>query len=414
MAEDNINHFKLAMDCWIQVNLGSNIEDFFQGFFYSDIYEPGKVSIFNDSLNVFLLCCNTYANDTSGGKRAFQLRDTLLLSSVIQYLMHKDKITINEFRNRIRILRNFINNSEDEIRENRMKMLLKESDSIIIKGIISIEIGGYNENQKRQEIEKQAWLLEHGNEKDILFRLEDHNLLRGSIDILGLEHPELFEKFILLFNGIDHGLIHRALLTFGDYSQSLRGGWRNIFGRDNTWRDLFVRSNQRNNFDDTKRIVCQLLSGMPKTDIEEYLNSLIKTYIADEKTEKSWRYYFVKYPAMNEGRSGIYCRRSGSGRLGNEYEIIMMNTSYSLSGYHWDPFLYVLSKEFPETVTLGNYNSLLKIKSNEFLLQCFNDCWELSIADGSKKECYPIRQDSNSVDIEDRLDIARRIINENI
>jgi hypothetical protein len=412
-AKDNINYFKSAMDCWLDVNLGSGIKDFFQGIFYSDAYESGKVNIFNtnNELNLFLSCCNTYTNNKAGGRRTFQLRDTLLLYAVIQYLIsYKDKITPGEFTERIRIIRNLINNSEDEIREDRMKVLLDESDSIVSQGIISIESFGYNENQKRQEIEKQAWLLKNDNKRDSLFKLEDHSLLRGSIDIIGLEHPELFEKFILLFDNADYGLINRALLTFGDYSQSLgEGGWRNMFGRGNTWRELFTKSNRRGGFENTKEILWHLLSVLPGNNIETYLNSIIETYITDEKTEKTWCYYFVKYPCMNDGRSGMYCRCSGSGKLENTYEIIMMNTPYSLTGYHWDPFLYVLSKELSDIVIFGNYNDPLKIKSINASLKCFNNRWELILADGTKKEYY-INQDLNNIDIEDRLDKAREII----
>jgi hypothetical protein len=412
-AENNINYFKYAMDCWRYANLKSEIKEFFQGLFYSSGYESGKVNIFNKEkeLNLFLSCCNTYANDKAGGRRTFQLRDTLLLYSVIQYLIYKDKykITEDEFRKRIRIIRNLINNSEDEIREDRMKILLDESDSIVLLGKIPDKSSGYNENQKRQEIKKQAWLLENDDKKDSLFRLEDHSLLRGSIDIIGVEQPELFEKFILLFNNDDYGLINRALLTFGDYSQSLgRNGWRNMFGRANTWRELFVKSNSHGGFENTKKILCCLLSALPENGIDIYLNSIIEAYITDEKTEKSWRYYFVKYPRMNDGVSGMYCRRSGSGKLENTYEIIMMNTPRSLTGYHWDPFLYTLSKELSDIVILGNYDHPLEIKNVGASLGCFNNYWELTLADGTKKK-HHITQ-LNNIDSEDRLDIARKII----
>jgi hypothetical protein len=409
-AEDNINYFKYAMDCW--ANLRLEIKEFFQGFFYSSTYETGKVNIFNNELNLFLSCCNTYDNDKAGGRRTFQLRDVLLLYSVIQYRIYKDehKISSDEFSRRIRIIRNLINNSEDEIREDRMKVLLDESDSIVLRGIIPDKSPGYNENQKREEIKKQAWLLKNDDKKDSLFRLEDHSLLRGAIDIIGVERPELFEKFILLFTNDGHSLINRALLTFGDYSQSLGwNGWRNMFGRANTWRELFVKSNRRgSDFEHTKKILCRLLSALPENDIEAYLNSIIEAYITDDTPQKSWRYYFVKYPLMNAGVSGMYCRCSESGKLENTYEIIMMNTPHSLTGYHWDPFLYTLSKELPDIVTLENYYSPLKINRVGASLRCFNNHWELTLADGTKKE-YPIPQENN-IDIEDRLDIARKII----
>ena len=79
----------------------------------------------------------------------------MLLYSINTYLQNKDEISEKQFTRRIRILRNLIWNSQDEIREDRMRNLLSESKKIITTGIIPVsEKGdlGYNVNQKNEEV----------------------------------------------------------------------------------------------------------------------------------------------------------------------------------------------------------------------------------------------------------------------
>ena len=76
----------------------------------------------------------------------------------------------------------------------------------------------FNVNQLNEEIEKIDWVNQNEKDKEILFELEDHNLLNGQISILGIENINLKNRFYSLFN-CDWDKVDCALLATGDYRQ---------------------------------------------------------------------------------------------------------------------------------------------------------------------------------------------------
>ena len=305
-ANDNILYLISSFDCWHKLD----ILKFFENTFTKHEYQGGKVKIYQDDLNIFKECLDNYG-EYSGRNRRFPLNKMLLLYSIITYLQNRDSISEDQFCRRIRIIRNLIWNSTDEIRDDRMRTLLNESEKIILSGEIPIsESGelGFNVRQKEEERKKIDWLIDSQENEDELYHLEDHSLLKGGISIVDLNVSNNFNKFRLLFNKCNKDLISRILLTIGDYSQFI--SWRFQFGaryNESVWFDLFHPTKQRSRFENTFKIINKLLSSLDESNInDEYLEKCVDTYLDNNETPKDWSYYLVKYTPMRQGNFGMY------------------------------------------------------------------------------------------------------------
>lgn len=417
-AEENLNFLFKALDCWKE--LGS-IDDFFIDYFSMSKYEKDKVCLYSEDVNLFKQCCDEYGNVVNG-RRSFTLNNSLYLYAVLQYLLNKDKINNEQFIERIRIVRNLVLNSTFEVRETRFKALLNDIQGVIINQQINMSTLGFNEIQKQEEVDKISWRLDNKELIDSLNELEDHFLLMGSIPIIGLENPETFSfrarKFSLLFDGkISYKLISKAMLVINDYSQ-LVSTWRFLFGNEynSTWRELFTKSKQRKNFDITKEVLLQLIEMIDDNidnflinSIDNFLINNIDNYLDNPETLKDWRYYFIKYPTMRKGNSGVFWWKNDPTRVKeNPYEIIMMNTSISLNGKHWDPFLYTIYKDdaFEGEFTLEEYGAPLIINKTLRKVYCKNSCWEIYDVDNVLIRSIEIPQ-HNGIDTIDRIKLFK-------
>jgi hypothetical protein len=410
-AKENINYLKNSFDCWLKLD----IVDFFNRFFSQDIYKSGKVKLYQEDLNIFKECLDNYG-EYSGRNRRFPLNKILLLYSIITYLQNTERISEEEFRKRIRIVRNLIWNSTDEIRDERMKTLLFEVETITLTGEIPIaEKGdlGFNVRQKEEERNKIEWLKTNSQLEEELFHLEDHTLLKGCIAIVDLNNSHNFNKFRLLFDSCNKDLINRALLSIGDYSQFI--SWRYQIGaksNDSVWFDLFHPTKQRQGFDKTVIILNTLLSDIEEAEINnESLEKFVNIFIDNDETPLDWRFYLVKYSSMRQGNFGMFYWRN---RAEKPYEIIMMNTEKSIGGRNWDISLYTLNSlsEFSKKLSLGDYayqGDKLRLINSDIVIECLND--KYVVTQNEEQTEYSIKQ-LDGVDKEDRVEKGRQIIKE--
>lgn len=410
-AKENINYLKVSFDCWLKFD----IVDFFNRFFSQNIYESGKVQLYQEDLNIFKECLDNYG-EYFGRNRRFPLNKILLLYSIITYLQNNDKISEQEFRKRIRIIRNLIWNSPDEIRDERMKTLLYETEKITLTGEIPIAGKGdlgFNVRQKEEERNKTVWLRTNSQSEEELFHLEDHALLKGCIAVVGLNNSNNFKKFRLLFDNCSKDLINRVLLSIGDYSQLI--SWRYQVGaksNESVWFDLFHPTKQRQGFDKTVKILNTLLSGLEESDInDEDLEKLVNKYLGSAETPIDWRFYLVKYSSIRQGNFGMYY---WGDRAEKPYEIIMMNTEKSIGGKNWDISLYALNAlpEFRNKLALGGYayqGDKLRINNSDIQIDCLNDKYVVN--KNEEQTEYPIKQ-IDGLDIEDRVEKGKQIIND--
>ncbi|MBO4875167.1 MAG: DUF262 domain-containing protein [Bacteroidales bacterium] len=408
-AMENLDYFKKSLDCWC----GFDIDVFFKKHFSNNQYETSKTKIYQENLNIFKQCCNDYGEYVDGRRRKFPLSMTLLLYAVIVYLQNKNSIGEDDFQRRIRIVRNLIWNSSDEIRadsqRNNMPQLLSETKEIIEKGIIP-QGTGYNQRQKEEEQNKLDWLKTNADKQDSLFHLEDHSLLYGCVAIEGIDNPSNFDKFRMLFDKYDDDyrclLISKCMLTIGDYSQWIGSHWQIGTKNNSTWKDLFHPSNQRGEFNRTKDVLNRLLDSSTRFD-NESLESIVDKYLASNPI-KDWRYYFIKYcEFMHSTTYGLYYTYDDG-----DYHSIKLHAKQK-NGRTWNVFLLTIYNELKDDydISLGEYayqGDKLHLPNN-IELDCENDKFVL-YKNGERETEYKIEQDDNGIDKYDRIEQAKGII----
>lgn len=384
----NIKFLESYFDCWLNINEGSP-KQFFEKF--------GHDNILKDSLD-------NYADITGNKQTKFPLNKKIVLYATVVFLNNRENITDNDYTRRMRIIKNLIENSRDEISDstsrvggNRMPAILKQVDSIMLNGEMDFSLDiNFNKNQLEEEKEKIAWLKINPDKEQILFELEDHKLLYGQIGIVGLDNSELFNRFKMLFS-CSYDKISCALLSIGDYTQS--NSWRRQLGStmDESWENLFHKSSN-SNYDGTKIVLRNLLEKSDKFT-NKILNEIIDEYI--EKCESSkeypWVYYYIKYSSFRPNRYGKYYWRSYDSK---KYEFSAMFTRDKLSQNAYQPFL----KEIDNSrLNRDSYGESL-VYGDQYVVQCVNDGYVIkSIVSYEVLSKIEVLHNASNVDIEDRV-----------
>ena len=357
-AVDNIETMERYFDCWRKIPGYDSPAEFLKSFM-SNKHENGKILVESRfSLNIFEDCLHTYS-DKTGRIRQFPLNRIVLLYAITTYLQNIDKVTESDFRRRIRIVNNLIQNSEDEVSDrtdrNRMPAILAAVDVIILTGVIndandSIK-NSFNVNQLSEEKRKIAFLESNPEMAEILFELEDHYLLKGQIDIIGVENLAYTKRFESLFK-CDRDKIDCAMMAIGDYGQVERNKKRFQYGSTYlyAWNELFHRS-ANDGFENTKKILLSLLATN-----EEFTNDILEkiaeAYLleCESKSLFPFRYYYIKYP---EYRPGSYGKMYNKDAENNPYLFSVMKTRSQLSENAYIPFLKVASESHLSRDDLG-------------------------------------------------------------
>ena len=246
-AIKNAETMERFLDCWCNIPGYNSPTDFLKSFM-ANKHESGKILVDTRfSLNIFEDCLHSYS-DKTGRNRQFPLNRIVLLYAITTYLQNTDKVSEEDFRRRIRIVNNLIQNSESEVSDrtdrNRMPAILSEADSIILTGSIDDSIeNNFNVSQLLEEKEKILFLETNPDMAETVFELEDHFLLNGQISIVGLENLSYAKRFESLFRcSLDR--IDCAMMSLGDYGQIERNKWRYQYGSTNqfAWKELFHKS----------------------------------------------------------------------------------------------------------------------------------------------------------------------------
>ena len=414
-AKENVLFVEKLFDCW---SIIGDIDDFFDKYLSTGEHCPQK-SMVGKMTNLFRDCCNVYGEMQDTRIRRFPIGRSILLYSFILYLLHKDTISEECFIRRLRVINNLIRASEYELRDDRMKTLLSQTEEIIVLGEIKVVDKSFNMNQLNEEIEKFERIARHPEEEDIFWLAEDHPLLNGAVRVLGVDNIRIYSRFEQLFN-CDWDLVDRALLATGDYSRFIR--WRYQIGSaklESVWRSMFNTSEDE--MCQTKEVIGKLLISCEEFN-DEVLKQIVESYLTSTSI-LDWRYYLVKYQSMRPARYGMYWW-PGDGKEGKKYrKILMMTTEKSISnGKNYNIFLKTLYDklhlEFPN-LYLGNYAFLhdgdkLFIGPNR-AISCEETSYMVyNIPDGKTYEAIetiPIPQDESGIsDIQDRIEIGELII----
>lgn len=272
---------------------------------------------------------------------------------------------LEEFKDRLRIIRNLENNLY--LHNYEMRDILKRVDLIVASGQLK---GGeindaFTDPQKDQEILKLQWSATHTPAEWLTLRhVENSRLLYGNLYPLMSDRHSLdltslkgFQK--IFTKDADFDLIKKSLLTRGDYA-TIEGKLKKYGSGEKskwaTWRDqIFINKNEA--FAPAFNELLSLLQYQIETanssypQIENQLAKICSDYIGQchRKREYPWTYYLVNYSII---RQGVYKK----GDLGY-YKIVEPPYDYLMAvgvkGRSWNPYLRALQELLPSS-TLGD------------------------------------------------------------
>ena len=397
---NNVTFLEKAFDLWE----GVNIDEVFNAYLSGEDYETGKVKVYDRQTNLFKDCCENYTG--VGVRGSFGFNKMLILYAFIVWKTKATSITDLDFARRIRIVRNLVWNSTDEIRLERMKNLLEEVEEIVINASLTEESNGFNIRQKREEIEKIAWCNENPTLTEKLFELEDHRTLCGCIAAVGLDNPENFDSFRALFDN-DLLLVSKTLLSYGDYSQTYTDKRYRFMASHNyrIWQEMLHPSQQRKEFEKTKDTIALLLGSLKSLTVTD-LEKQTQTYLKDANTPKDWRYYFIKYSSiLSYAENGMYYQEE---EWQQRYNIEVLRKN-SFRGFHWDAILIAIYEETENgELTPDNWGGTFTLK-NGMTLENTNET--LIFRDNDEiVHTEKIPQTSEGIDLIDRVEKALELI----
>lgn len=332
--QNNIQLLERSFDCWCEESPGR-----WCARFISESHESGK--ILADTPDRFGKCV---LDDK------LSLGDLTLLYTLVSYRMERELLGLSDaqFAVRLRMIWNLIRNSVSELADsargnNRLRMgpVFEQVDMILRTGLpLDGHAPSFNAAQLLEERDKHDWLANHVDQAEALWRLEDHPLLLGRVDVVGLDHPEYFMRFAEFFpascDPTRLSLVGKSLLVKGDYLQEL--GSRYLMGcwRGQSWKELFHSGREK--IKKTATVLSALLSSdCPATDTA--LQLVVDDYLVRCKTESryDWRYYFLKYQdVFMPDRYGSYKW------YGGDYEVFVLWSESFYSSSAWQPFLRAL------------------------------------------------------------------------
>lgn len=401
-ASQNIATLESFFNRWCDIDGYDDPTQFLKSFM-SYTHEPGKIIV--DSrykVDIFEDCIHAYAAKP-GKSRQFPLNRIVLLYAITVYLQNQDKVTKDEFVRRIRVVNNLIQNSEDEVSDrldrNRIPAILKAVDSIILTGLIDDTIeNNFNVNQIEEEKEKAAFLKDNPDQAEVLFTLEDHDMLKGQISIVGLENLQYTSRFEALFT-CSWDKIDCALMSFGNYGQREQNRWRYQYASKNlkyAWDELFHKS-ANSGFENTKAVLLKLLQSSQDFN-DDVLDTIVDAFIAKCESDNvyPWNYYYVKYSVF---RPGSYGKLSNNNAANCPYLFSVMQTKSQVSQNTYMPYLKEADNVHLSRDEMGQY-----LVYTDVYVLCQNSCFEIyNLEDNTLVQTVDISQNEDGIDTEDRI-----------
>ena len=245
----------------------------------------------------------------------------------------------------------------------------------------------------------------------VIFELEDHDLLKGQISIVGIKNLHYTKRFKSLFE-CDKEKVDCAMMAIGNYGQMEGNKRRYQYGtksnRSDAWENLFHRSSNLG-FDKTSNILISLLDKYEEFS-NEILEKIAKDYLEKCEVEEKYpfRYYYIKY---DEYRPDSYGKMWNDDDAEDETEVKgytfrVMQTESRLSESSYAPALKAasdshLSKEY--------YGDRL-IFGDEYIT-CTKDSYVRRKSDDPNSGVIiEIKQNAEGIDTEDRIILLENYI----
>ena len=424
-AEENIKTLERFFDCWLNIRDYSDPKDFLSSFM-ANTHEDGKILVKSGTdLNIFKDCLHTYPD-----RAKFPLNRFVLLYAITTYLQNLDKVTESDFKRRIRIVKNLIQNSRDEISDrqdrNRMPAILKQTEAIILTGVINDDIGpSFNAHQIKEEKGKIKHLESNPDMAGVMFELEDHDLLKGQISIVGIDpdNPDNPDNLDNLYNlhhytkrfkslfECDKEKVDCAMMAIGNYGQMEGNKRRYQYGtksnRSDAWENLFHRSSN-SGFEETSKILISLLDKYEEFS-DEILEKIAKDYLEECKGEYPFRYYYIKYDEYRPNSYGKMWNDDADAEDETEakgYTFRVMQTESRLSESSYAPALKAASDSHLSKKDYGD-----RLIFDDVYITCEKDSYLIrKNEDDSFVGSIEIKQNADGIDIEDRIIVLKNYI----
>jgi hypothetical protein len=352
----------------------------------------------DSGLTLFERCCHTYG-DVTGNRRRFDLGQTMMLLALIVHRLHNTADLVP----RLRVLRNLIAASTNEIRLDNMPALVGEAEQFMLHGDLDV-FATFNQVQVGDERAKQAFLDDHPELANATHALEDVSVLQGALGAFALDASRLevrgqaFRR--LMSDSSTWRQLTAAILAQGEYARP-RGQGSFQFGspeNERGWRDLLT-GRARPSLGSTRNALQAVLDAVATSDDEpaEVLRRLRQEWVAHREEERlfDWRYYLVKYDAMREGRSGIYA--SAGEEMG--FDVCMLDKTQLNSNYR-DPFLSAVVREAgaeravkgetdgPRFTGYASRPRWMELKKSGAAMRCVSDGFELRAPEGEHRSKF--------------------------
>lgn len=352
-----------AFDVWVDRPIAETFQDLF--FAGGDVAgEAAKVRLFfrsdgsqSGAVNLFEACCRSYG-ESRGRARVFSLGQSLVLYAVVLHLIEGTP----DFPRRVRIVRNLIEASSDELRLDRMPKILEDLHHIVRDGAVE-NVATLNQVQVEDEKLKATFIEEDPELLPVVIGLEDHEYLRGSLGAFEFD-TEAFESRATSFQSVMSQPdlwpdLVGALLAVGEYQRHRTNARSFLFGtdskrHDNAWRELLTGAT-RQRLQATRQVLASfldLVASAPGT-LDAALETIANAYLerCEEQTRFDWRYYMVKYPKMRGTGSSTYYSEPTDDmeQLAMGYSLCMLKAGGSVvSGNYRDPYLLAIWRELDD------------------------------------------------------------------
>lgn len=344
-------------------------------FFENDDSDPDKINIDNTDIHLIDLACVE-------GNSKLGYTELLLLYSLLLYLSNhriyepgdKAYITIEQMCRRMRVLRNLLKKSNNELRTERMPEIFREVGTLILHGTLSTNRKALNDNQKNEEIRKSDYIAANPASEKAIAAIENHTLLLGSLGAIGWTQPGLFDTFRTAFKrySAESAMLSRAMLTHGDFMCKENSWRRRIGGGEpglvSLWRDTFFVTNDNKRIADVLPLFLNAYDAASRNgkNRDEILNDMIDAYAP---AHHDLRYYVVKYPTLlAHACYGKFFKDDSSWQMG----WIALKTAQK-PGQNWSVIhLAIMDSWKPKagqvSLKLGNYRDFLQLgESNQYL-----------------------------------------------
>jgi hypothetical protein len=318
-------------------------------------------------------------------------------------------------------------NSENELRDNTIGLSFSEIEEFVLSFDFEL-LDHFKSDQIKEEIEKFNYINQVNVDAEQIYKLEDSDILRGSISIFDLDTKietraktflEWFDEDI-----VNSDFVNRSnfLLCFGDYSQNDSDLTNLLASAKGIWRKFITTPayNKSQLHTKTKKVLMDCLDYIEmnqSVSIEFKIEETLKQY---ENSSKDWIYYFLKYTSFrNSCNKGYYYWNDI-----NPYPLFKMKER-QFNGYHWDPFLIEIKNQINSDklkldiggdmqMIIGNDFLQMKSHPKGFLVENKNDSTSLNIIYNnlivdktlSNEGLLEIHQNADNIDFEDRIDLG--------